>query len=84
MLAWKLAVIVSLVGRKVCIVAQNTPLPPPNFCSLQHCRKSAYDCSQLYYINAICDQQYNDLFSYAACCINTMKSKLQASSYPIY
>lgn len=29
MLAWKLAVIVSLVGRKVCIVVQSTPRPLP-------------------------------------------------------
>lgn len=70
----KLAVIVSsvekkkyiLVKQRVCVLCLGEyPRPPPSFCSLQHCRKSAYDCSQFCYINnAICGQQYNDLHAH--------------------
>lgn len=87
----KLAVIVTFVekrwGTELCIVSRSAS--QNNLYSLQHCRKSAYDCSQLNYINnAGCDQQYNNLLSHPACCVNTAKSKLLwicilASFYPI-
>lgn len=88
----KLAVIVTFVekrswGTEMCIVSRSAS--QNNLYSLQQCRKSAYDCSQLNYINnAGCDQQYNNLLSHPACCVNTAKSKLLwicilASFYPI-
>lgn len=79
----KLAAIVTFVEEHswetvcVCVRIVSRSAAQNHFCSLQHCRKSAYDCSQLHYINnKVCDLHYNDLFSYAACCVNGTMPKL--------